>query len=50
MEVKNKWNGGTYKVLKMEENKVTLERTDGTAFSIAKKEFYSNYFEKTSKK
>ena len=46
MIVINKWNKKTYKVIKMTDKDVTLERTDGTQFTIVKKEYFSNYFEK----
>lgn len=45
--VKNKWNGSTYKVLDSTDNTVTLEREDGTQFTINKKEYFFNYFEKS---
>lgn len=49
MLVLNKWNGRTYKVLEITDNQVTLERNDKSTFSIAKSEYFFNYFEKTSK-
>lgn len=44
--VVNKWNRKTYKVIKMTEDSVMLERADGTQFTIVKREYFSNYFEK----
>lgn len=46
MLVRNKWNGGTYKVIDITDNMVTLEREDGSQFVIQKKEYYFNYSEK----
>lgn len=46
MLVRNKWNGGTYKVIAFTDNMVTLEREDGSQFTIQKKEYFSNYSEK----
>ena len=46
MLVLNKWNKKTYQVIKMTDKEVTLERKDGTQFTIVKKEYFSNYFEK----
>lgn len=43
MLVLNKWNKKTYKVLEIEDGKVTLERPDGTVFTIAEKEYLANY-------
>lgn len=45
MLVRNKWNRKTYQVVEDKDNLVTLEREDGTRFTIAKKEYYSNYIE-----
>ena len=47
MLVLNKWNKKTYKVIKMTDQDVTLERKDGSHFTIVKKEYFSNYFEKS---
>lgn len=46
MLVRNKWNGGFYKVILLTDNMVTLEREDGSQFAISKKEYYFNYSEK----
>ena len=45
MLVRNKWNKKTYKVIEVKDGKVTLERPDGTRFTIAKAEYYANYSE-----
>lgn len=47
MKVKNKWNGKTYTVISTNEtdNTTTLERGDGSQFTIQTKELYSNYRE-----
>lgn len=44
--VKNKWNGKMYKVIDMTDDIITLEREDGSRFSIPKKEYYFNYSER----
>ena len=44
--VRNKWNGKTYKVLETTDKAVTLQREDGTKFTIQKSEYFFNYFEK----
>lgn len=46
MLVRNKWKGGTYKVIDITDNMITLEREDGSRFTIMKKEYFSNYSEK----
>ena len=46
--VLNKWNKKTYKVIKVTDVSVTLERADGSQFTINKKEYFSNYIEKSS--
>jgi len=46
--VRNKWNKKTYKVIEVKDGKVTLERSDGTQFIIAKAEYFLNYTEKSS--
>lgn len=46
LEVINKWNGRTYKVLESTGNTVFLERDDGSRFVIEKKEYFFNYKEK----
>jgi len=43
MKVKNKWNSKMYKLISESDNTVTLEREDGSQFTISKKEFYANY-------
>lgn len=51
MLVRNKWNGKTYTVVEVttadfqghDYQKVTLQRQDGTTFTIAKKEFNFSY-------
>lgn len=47
MLVLNKWNKKTYKVIKMTDKDVILERADGSRFTIVKKEYFSNYVEKS---
>lgn len=46
MLVRNKWNGRTYKVIDTIDNMVTLEREDGSQFTIQKSEYFFSYFEK----
>ena len=46
--VKNSWNRKIYRVVEINDNKVTLEREDKTQFTIAKAEYYANYSEKSS--
>ena len=46
IKVKNKWNGQFYKVIDITDNMVTLEREDGSRFTIMKKEYFFSYFEK----
>lgn len=48
MLVRNKWNKKTYKVIEVKDEKVTLERSDGTQFTIVKAEYFLNYIEKSS--
>lgn len=43
MLVRNKWNGNFYKVILLIDNMITLEREDGSQFTISKKEYYFNY-------
>ena len=43
MLVRNKWNKNLYTFVKEENGKVTLERPDGTQFTIAEKEYIVNY-------
>ena len=42
-EVTNKWTGNVYTVLNMTDKEVTLRRSDGSEFTIAKYEYYFNY-------
>ena len=42
-EVTNKWTGNVYTVLSMTDKEVTLRRSDGSEFTIAKCEYYFNY-------
>ena len=46
--VKNRWNRKIYRVVEINDNKVTLERPDGTQFTIVKAEYFLNYTEKSS--
>lgn len=46
MLVRNKWNGKMYEVLEITDKNVTLQREDGSRFTIMKKEYFSNYSEK----
>ena len=46
--VKNRWNRKIYQVVEMNDSNVTLERADGSQFTISKKEYFSNYIEKSS--
>lgn len=48
MQVLNKWNKKTYKVLEVTDRAVTLQREDGSTFTISKGEYFSNYLEKNS--
>lgn len=48
MLVRNKWNKKIYKVIEIKDGKVTLERSDGTQFTIAKAEYFLNYVEKSA--
>ena len=41
--VRNKWNKKTYEVLEIKDRTVTLKRPDGTVFTIAEKEYLTNY-------
>ena len=44
--VLNRWNHKKYLVLEITDNMVTLEREDGSRFTITKKEYFINYFDK----
>ena len=46
MLVLNKWNGNFYKVILFTYNMVTLEREDGSQFTIQKAEYFFSYSEK----
>jgi hypothetical protein len=39
----NRWNRKWYTVLEVTSKEVTLQREDGTQFTIAKSELYANY-------
>lgn len=43
MVVLNRWNRKWYTVLKVTDKEVTLQRGDGSEFTIAKSELYANY-------
>ena len=43
MLVRNKWNNKMYEVLEITDKNVTLQREDGSEFTIAKSELYANY-------
>ena len=43
MLVRNKWNKKSYEVIAIENGRVTLKREDGSEFTIAEKEYISNY-------
>jgi hypothetical protein len=47
MQVINRWNRKTYKVIEKTDKIVTLQREDGTQFSIAAKDFSQIYVEKS---
>lgn len=46
MTVKNKWNSHFYTVKEIKDNSVTLEREDGTVFTISKSEYFFSYSER----
>lgn len=48
-KVLNKWNNREYLVLEQGDNTVTLQRDDGSEFTIEAKEFRFNYKEQKSK-
>lgn len=48
-KVLNKWNNREYLVLEHGDNTVTLQRDDGSEFTIEAKEFRFNYKEQKSK-
>ena len=41
--VRNKWNRRIYKIISETDSEVTLEREDGTQFTISRKDFYLAY-------
>lgn len=41
--VLNRWNRKWYTVLKVTDKEVTLQRKDGSEFTIVKSELYANY-------
>lgn len=45
MIIRNKWNGKEYKLIESDYGTVTLERSDGTQFTIKRAEYYENYVE-----
>ncbi len=45
MIFRNKYNNKNYKVIEVKDNQVTLERNDGTRFTISKNEFSFYYTE-----
>ena len=45
MTVRNKWNKKEYRVIEIKDGKVTLERPDGSQFTIVKAEYFLNYSE-----
>ena len=48
MLVRNKWNGKMYEVLEITDKNVTLQRVDGSQFTIQKSEYFFSYSEKNS--
>ena len=44
--VKNRWNRKIYRVVDDKDSYVTLEREDGSQFTIAKAEYFFSYSEK----
>lgn len=46
MLCKNKWNDGIYEVLEITDKNVTLQREDGSQFTIQKSEYFFSYSEK----
>ena len=43
LRVLNRWNRKWYTVLKVTDKEATLQRGDGSVFTIAKSELYANY-------
>lgn len=46
MQVVNRWNRKTYRVIEKTDKTVTLQREDNTQFSIATKDFLQIYVKK----
>lgn len=46
MLVRNKWNNKMYEVLEITDKNVTLQREDGSQFTIQKSEYFFSYSEK----
>ena len=46
MLVRNKWNNKMYEVLEITDKNVTLQREDGSQFTIQKAEYFFSYSEK----
>ena len=46
MLARNKWNNKMYEVLEITDKNVTLQREDGSQFTIQKSEYFFSYFEK----
>ncbi len=44
--VKNRWNRKIYQVVEVKDDKVVLQREDGSQFEIAKSEYFFSYSEK----
>lgn len=45
MKVRNKWNGKMYSVVSDTDKDITLEREDGSRFTITKSEYRFTYIE-----
>ena len=46
MLVRNKWNNKMYEVLEITDKNVTLQRDNGSQFTIQKSEYFLSYSEK----
>ena len=46
MLVRNKWNNKMYEALEITDKNVTLQREDGSQFTIQKSEYFFSYSEK----
>ena len=44
--VRNRWNDKMYEVLEITDKNVTLQREDGSQFTIQKSEYFFSYSEK----